>query len=73
MNSPPIVEPILVGHWNVYWAYGILTHGHGIFPRAESPEAFDLTDVKVSQTANTGGVGAWCVHCCSQGVTWEIG
>ena len=28
MNSLPILEPILVGNWNVHWGYGILSHGH---------------------------------------------
>ena len=30
LNSPPIVEPIFSGDWDVRWGYGlwILTHGH---------------------------------------------
>ena len=27
MNSPPILEPILVGDGDVHWGYGSLTHG----------------------------------------------
>ena len=27
-SAPPILEPMLVGHWDVHWGYGVLTHGH---------------------------------------------
>ena len=28
VGAPPILEPILVGDWDVHWGYGVLTHGH---------------------------------------------
>ena len=27
-GAPPIVEPSFTRDWDVYWGYGILTHGH---------------------------------------------
>ena len=56
----PILEPFLVGDWDVHWGYGILTHGHiallGIF----------LYSSRVTRIAFAGPRPKMCSVTCGQ-------